>query len=115
MELFTLPFEKVLIDIFTNSETMSQDGNLKAKLGLDVFKPAREPHIRIRPGMERDPRLKKAVLACPAGLYSEDGNGTIALSIDGCLECGTCRIACGTEVLDWNYPEGGTGVQFRFG
>jgi len=31
------------------------------------------------------------------------------------LECGTCRIACGAEVLEWNYPEGGAGVQFRFG
>ena len=27
---------------------------LKAKLGLDVFKPGGEPHIRIIPGMEKD-------------------------------------------------------------
>jgi len=94
---------------------MSPDGNLKAKLGLDVFKPAREPHIRIRAGMERDTRVKKAVLVCPAGLYALNEDGSVTLTIDGCLECGTCRIACGPEVLDWNYPEGGAGVQFRFG
>jgi ferredoxin like protein len=39
----------------------------------------------------------------------------VVLNIDGCLECGTCRYVCGNEVLDWHYPEGGTGVQFRFG
>ncbi|MBN2254546.1 MAG: 4Fe-4S dicluster domain-containing protein [Deltaproteobacteria bacterium] len=94
---------------------MSNSAGLKAKLGLDVFKPGLEPHIVIRPGMEKDPRLKKAILVCPAGLYSENEKGEVVLTIDGCLECGTCRIACGTDVLDWNYPDGGTGVQFRFG
>ena len=89
--------------------------DLKAKLGLDVFKPVGDPHIRIRPGMEKDSRLKRAVRVCPAGLYSENEQGEIVLDIDGCLECGTCRLACGVEVLDWNYPEGGTGVQFRYG
>ena len=94
---------------------MSDSMDLKAKLGLDVFKPVGDPHIRIRPGMEKDPRLKRAVGLCPAGLYSENERGEIVLDIDGCLECGTCRLACGVEVLDWNYPEGGVGVQFRFG
>ena len=88
---------------------------LKAKLGLDVFKPGTEPHIKIRPGMEKDPSLRQAVKACPAGLYSETGKGDVALTIDGCLECGTCRFVCGPDVLEWHYPEGGTGVQFRFG
>lgn len=94
---------------------MSEVMGLKTKLGLDVFKHGSQPHICIKPGMEKDPRLKRAVLVCPAGLYSENANGEVQLSIDGCLECGTCRVACGTEVLDWSYPEGGAGVQFRFG
>jgi ferredoxin like protein len=94
---------------------MNEAMELKAKLGLDVFKPAKEPHIRIKPGMEMDLRLKTAVRICPAGLYSENDKGEVALTIDGCLECGTCRLACSTEVLEWNYPEGGTGVQYRFG
>jgi ferredoxin like protein len=94
---------------------MSDSAGLKAKLGLDVFKPGREPHIKIRPGMEKDARLMQAVRICPAGLYSENDQGEVALVIDGCLECGTCRIACGIEVLEWSYPAGGEGVQFRFG
>jgi len=94
---------------------MSGIMGLKAKLGLNVFKPGKEAHIKIKPGMEKDPRLKRAVLVCPAGLYRENEAGEIEFTIDGCLECGTCRLACGTEVLDWNYPEGDTGVQYRFG
>lgn len=93
---------------------MNETMGLKAKLGLDVFKESKEPHIKIKPGCEADPRLKKAVLVCPAGLYSEN-QGKVELTIDGCLECGTCLIACGSAVLEWNYPAGGSGVQFRFG
>ena len=94
---------------------MSDSAALKAKLGLDVFKPLREAHIKIRPGMEKDVRLKPAVRICPAGCYSENEQAVVSLSTDGCLECGTCRIACGTDVLEWDYPEGDTGVQYRFG
>lgn len=94
---------------------MSQSRNLKTKLGLNVFKEDSEFHIRIKPGLEKDLRLKNAVLVCPAGLYTFNTQGEVELNRDGCLECGSCRLACGTEVLDWNYPGGGTGVQFRFG
>jgi ferredoxin like protein len=94
---------------------MSEATALTAKLGLNVFKTGKDPHIKIKPGRERDPRLKSVVKLCPAGLYSINEAGEVVLTIDGCLECGTCRLACGTEVLEWNYPEGGVGVQFRFG
>ena len=40
-------------------ENMSEILGLKAKLGLDVFKHDKEPHIKIKPGMEKDPRLKE--------------------------------------------------------
>ncbi|NLV17114.1 MAG: hypothetical protein GXY50_07905 [Syntrophomonadaceae bacterium] len=94
---------------------MSERRSMKAKLGGNVFKPDRERHINIKPGFEKDARLKAALFVCPAGLYSLNEEDEVVLDIDGCLECGTCRIACGTEVLDWNYPNGEAGVQFRFG
>jgi ferredoxin like protein len=94
---------------------MSEPMDLKAKLGIDVFKPGGVAHIKIRPGREKDPRLQKMVMICPAGLYSVNGQGETSLTIDGCLECGTCRLVCGPDVLAWAYPEGGAGVQFRFG
>jgi ferredoxin like protein len=83
---------------------MSEQMGLKAKLGLDVFKHDKEPHIKIKPGMEKDARLKKAVLVCPAGLYSENAEGEVELTIDGCLECGTCRIACGSKCWNGTIP-----------
>lgn len=94
---------------------MTETMGLKAKLGLDVFKEAKEFHIRIKPGKEKDSRLKKAILVCPAGLYSENSAGEVEINVDGCLECGTCLVACGEEILEWCYPGGGAGVQFRFG
>jgi len=94
---------------------MIDEMKLKEKLGLDVFKTGGAAHIKIKPGREKDPRLKKAIAVCPAGLYRENEGGEVTLTIDGCLECGSCRLACGTEVLDWHYPEGEVGVQYRFG
>jgi len=94
---------------------MSEVMNLRAKLGLDVFKEDKQFHIKIKAGKETDTRLKKAILVCPAGLYSVNENGEVVISEDGCLECGTCLLACGDELLEWHYPSGGTGVQFRFG
>jgi len=94
---------------------MSDTTNIKAKLGLNVFKESGPFHIEIKPGMLEDPRLQTCVRICPAGLYSLDEEGGIVLSTDGCLECGTCKITCGNEVLTWNYPEGACGVQYRFG
>ena len=89
--------------------------NLKAKLGLDVFKEGSEFHIQINPAKADDRRLLACVRLCPAGLYSQDEAGGVVLSTDGCLECGTCKIICDDEVLLWTYPEGATGVQYRFG
>lgn len=94
---------------------MSQTSGLKAKLGLNVFKPGAVPHIKIKPGREKDPLLKATMKLCPAGLYTENDSGEFTMTVDGCLECGTCRLVCGTDVLEWTYPEGDTGVQYRAG
>ena len=64
---------------------MNPTAPMKAKLGKNVFKPGKERHIQIRPGAEKDPRLKAAVYACPAGLYSINSQGDVELDIDGCL------------------------------
>ncbi len=58
----------------------------------------------------------KLIRVCPAGLYREDEDGSRTFDYAGCLECGTCRIACGdTIVSKWEQPGPTMGVQYRFG
>ncbi len=58
----------------------------------------------------------KLVRVCPAALYKEDDEGCRSFDYAGCLECGTCRIACGdTIVKKWENPGPTMGVQYRFG
>lgn len=58
----------------------------------------------------------KLVRVCPAALYRIDEHGTKTFDYAGCLECGTCRIACGdTIVRKWDNPAPSMGVQYRYG
>jgi ferredoxin like protein len=54
------------------------------------------------------------VKACPAGLFKVQGD-SIAFDYAGCLECGTCRVVCSRGTIQWDYPRGGFGVEYRYG
>ncbi|WP_028708186.1 ferredoxin family protein [Propionicicella superfundia] len=58
---------------------------------------------------------KLLVRVCPAHVYSEEEDGTIAVEYAACLECGTCRAVAAPGTLEWHYPEGSMGVSFREG
>ncbi len=75
-----------------------------------------KPHVRvINPGRVT-PALKSLVTVCPAGCWAENEDGTISATLDGCLECGTCRLVCAASGdLSWNYPRGGHGILYKFG
>ena len=88
---------------------------LEQKLFLNGFRPDHDSHLAIKdPAKCKDCKLKQCTYICPVNTYRWE-NDKVTVFFEGCLECGACRIACGTEVLDWNYPVGGVGVQFRFG
>jgi ferredoxin like protein len=77
---------------------------------------AGHPHIKVKPHSKPSKALLSLVNTCPAGCYSENDKGQIEVSVDGCLECGTCRIVtAATGDIEWNYPRGGFGVLFKFG
>lgn len=60
--------------------------------------------------------FRKLVLVCPAALYKVDAMGAQSFDYAGCLECGTCRIACGDTILErWQNPRPTMGVEYRFG
>lgn len=77
---------------------------------------AGRPHIRIRPHETPSRALVSLTHACPAGCYSRNDKGQVEITPDGCVECGTCRVLTAkTGEIEWNYPRGGFGVQFKFG
>ncbi len=64
-----------------------------------------------------DAEFDKLVMVCPAALYKRNPDtGAKTFDYAGCLECGTCRIACGdTIIAKWANPGPAMGVEYRFG
>ncbi len=91
--------------------------NVEAKLGRNVFKLSRTSHIQLRHDVCRaECRQRYCLSICPAKVFSwNDERQEIHVEFEGCLECGTCMIACPHEALRWQYPQAGFGVQYRFG
>ncbi len=94
---------------------VEQKSGVEAKLSLNVYKLDKEAHIKVDIAKCRKCRVKYCTFVCPASLFSLDEKGDIKFDFEGCLECGTCLIACRECGIDWNYPKGGFGVQYRFG
>lgn len=73
-------------------------------------------HIKVCPHTVPSAALMALLTACPARCYELNDRGQVEVSVDGCVECGTCRIIGepGGDI-EWNYPRGGYGVLFKFG
>ncbi len=53
---------------------------------------------------------------CPADVYDWHGEEQMtSVAYENCIECGTCRIACPHENIEWVYPKGGYGITYKFG
>jgi len=91
--------------------------NIEAKLGLDVFQiDSEQSHILIDQEVcQSRCTIRYCLHVCPADLYDLNENGEMTVDYEGCLECGTCYIACREDALEWHYPRAGYGVQYRFG
>ena len=91
--------------------------NIEEKLFQNRYKvDAGRPHITARDtDVCQSCDAKPCTVCCPAGCWSLDDGGKIDLVVDGCLECGTCRLVCDSDNVDWNYPRGGFGILFKFG
>lgn len=63
-----------------------------------------------------DEEFDKLIRVCPAALYKRDEDGKKSFDYAGCLECGTCRVACGdTIITKWENPQPTMGIEYRFG
>lgn len=90
--------------------------NVDEYLALDKFEvDESNAHIELADELP-DEEFAKLMMVCPAALYKVDEEGAKTFDYAGCLECGTCRIACGdTIVKKWEYPQPTMGVEYRFG
>lgn len=74
------------------------------------------PHLRVK---NHDLCLqcgeKFCLNFCPAGVYRLDSQGRIIVGYQACLECGSCRVGCPSRNIEWSYPRGGYGVNYKFG
>lgn len=98
------------------SEVCKITANVDEALSVDKFNVDEESaHIELVEEPDAEEFLK-LVRVCPAALYKVDGEGNRSFDYAGCLECGTCRIACGDTVLKkWDNPGPTMGVEYRWG
>ena len=90
--------------------------NVDEALALDKYE-VDEANAHIEVDLEGDlEEFLKLVRVCPAALYKIDEEGNRSFDYAGCLECGTCRIACGDTIIKkWENPQPTMGVEYRFG
>jgi len=90
--------------------------NVEEKLAINKFNvDEASPHIILKNDLS-EAEFVKLILCCPAALYKRAEDGTKTFDCAGCLECGTCRILCGTTILEkWENPQPTMGVSYRFG
>lgn len=73
-------------------------------------------HIEVNQDFARATGLGKVLVAvCPAGVYTENPDGSIGIEYAACLECGTCLQVADPRLLTWHYPAGGQGISYRQG
>lgn len=87
--------------------------NIDDKLFLNRYKVDDVSHLVIKDqAVCAKCKDKPCLNICPASVY-ELRDGYIAVGYEGCLECGACRIGCCFDNLEWRFPRGGYGIQYR--
>jgi ferredoxin like protein len=88
--------------------------NTTEKLLRVNFNPDETPHIKVDTSICNTCSTQICLNICPAERFTLE-SGKMRFVVDGCLECGACRISCETDAVTWNFPHGGCGVRFRLG
>jgi ferredoxin like protein len=89
---------------------------VEEKIALNAIKNDRESHIVL--DQEKCCHCEKrwCISVCPGHLYSlNNDTGEMVVEYAGCLECGSCKIACLYSAISWDYPKGDFGIRYRFG
>ena len=84
------------------------------KLAVNKYDIDTERHIRIREEICGECKDPICLYVCPADCF-KIRDGHITFSYEGCLECGSCRIACDQEGVEWALPRAGFGICYLYG
>ncbi|MBI4295840.1 MAG: 4Fe-4S dicluster domain-containing protein [Chloroflexi bacterium] len=100
----------------TTATIVKKAAKIEDKLFLDRFKVATESHLRIIDSEKcvKECKEQACLYLCPARVYRLEEDH-IAVGYEGCLECGSCRIACPHLNIEWRFPKGGYGISHKFG
>jgi ferredoxin like protein len=89
---------------------------VEEKLIINAIKNDRESHITLDQQKCTGCRERWCIRVCPARLYSlKEDTGEMVVEFAGCLECGSCMVACAYESVTWEYPRSEFGIQYRYG
>lgn len=90
---------------------------IEDKLFLIRYKTDDRSHLRIIDSQVcLGCRDKPCTKFCPADVYRWDADqAKIMVAYEGCVECGSCRIGCPYYNIEWVYPRGGFGVNYKYG
>ncbi|NCO35691.1 MAG: hypothetical protein AUJ92_20390 [Armatimonadetes bacterium CG2_30_59_28] len=74
-------------------------------------------HITVKDPVCRSCSEKLCLYICPAEVYKPNPNDShlVTAHYENCLECGTCRVMCEQEGIEWRFPNGSMGVKYRYG
>lgn len=88
--------------------------SVENKLAVNKFDVDREVHIQVSGEVCKACEEHYCLYVCPADCYKLVGEH-VTFSYEGCLECGSCRIACRRGAIEWHLPRPGFGVCFEYG
>jgi ferredoxin like protein len=81
---------------------------------MTLFEADEETHIILNKEICRSCTHHACVQACPANCYTfKEETQRLDVVYESCLECGTCMVICDNKAINWSYPRGGFGVNYR--
>ncbi|WP_040682949.1 ferredoxin family protein [Thermosinus carboxydivorans] len=98
---------------------MSNLAELDAKLKLLLFKTNEDwQHVVINDQeVCRNCTDKQCLTICPSGVFrwNYQPADPILVLYKQCIECGSCRLVCPANNINFSYPNGGYGVSYKEG
>ena len=90
--------------------------SIEDRLYLCSYRRHNVPHIKVERRICNEKcKSKVCMTVCPAGSYELDAANNIVVHHENCLECGSCRIVCPENNVDWGNPVFGKGVVYKYG